>query len=80
MNVKIKAQIVATFVEHMVGIGKESKKPYNFINLSNGIEKLGFETTLTKEDTNSLTQGDEVTCDVVADLWNPRKNAIINII
>lgn len=76
MNTKITGQIQAIFAEHLQGVAKETRRPYNFINLSNGIEKIAFSTDILKEDTQDIDAGDEVTVQVTLDPWNPRKNRI----
>jgi len=79
MNTKITGKIDVVFVEHMQGVAKESRRPYNFINVSNGIEKLAFSTDLNKDDTSTLSTGDEITVQVSVNPWNPRQNTIVKI-
>jgi len=80
MQVKIKGEIKATFVEHMFGVAQKTGRPYNFINLSNGIEKRAFSTSLTKEETKNISTGYEVTTVVSIDVWEARNNVIESII
>lgn len=76
MNTIVTGKIEAVFAEHLQGVAKESRKPYNFINLSNGIEKVAFSTSLNKDDTNNLQPGDVVTVQVSLNPWDTRKNMI----
>lgn len=80
MNTKVDGQITCVFAEHLTGVGKETRKPYNFINVSNGIEKVAFGTDLTQEDTKHLSPGDDVTVRVSVNPWNPRQNQITEIL
>jgi len=79
MNTKVTGAIEAVFAEHLQGIAKESRKPYNFINLSNGLEKIAFSTDLQKEVTDAIQSGDSVEVEIQVDPWNPRKNKILSI-
>jgi len=80
MSTKIKGELKVTFVEHMAGISSKNNRPYNFINVSNGIEKRAFSTNLTLEDTKQLSTGEEVTIQVVLDPWKPFNNSIESIV
>jgi hypothetical protein len=79
MLTKLTGKINVVFAEHLQGIAKESRKPYNFINVSNGLEKLAFSTTIAKTETEHLNPGDEIEINVSIDPWNPRNNTIESI-
>jgi len=80
MKTKVTGIIEAVFVEHMQGVAKATGKPYNFVNLSNGIEKLAFNAMFNKDETEKISSGEVVTCEVEIDAWNPRNNTVKSIL
>lgn len=69
----------ALFVSHLVGISAKNGRPYNFMELSNGIEKVAFSTDLPDSATADIAQGESIQVEIEPDFWNPRKSRIVSI-
>jgi len=80
MNTKIEGKLEVVFAKHMQGIAKETRKPYNFIEVSNGIEKVAFSTDIPQTETETIQPGDEIAIRVSVNPWNPRQNSILEIL
>jgi len=60
MTHQLEGQVNAVFGAHRVGIAKATKKPYNFIEVSDGFKAVIFNTNLAEEDTKHLQRLDSV--------------------
>jgi len=71
--------IDAVYVSHLVGISAKNGRPYNFMEVSNGIEKVSFSTDLPESATADIAQGESIQIEIEPDCWNPRKTKIVSI-
>jgi len=50
------------FVKHQSGVGKESNKPYNIVELSDGVRSAVAQCALDESHFQGLKEGDAVRC------------------
>jgi hypothetical protein len=64
------------FVKHLKGVSKKTEKPYNMLELSDGISPVIFTTELDLEDTAEFKRGDDVLVTVKPQYFTNRHEVI----